>query len=431
MLVSFENGVAEDVSGRYSVSSQGYRLVSEAAMGKSAAMFQGVGNGFKALGKKGTIFGTEGWSGSFVIEFWLCPAIVENGETLISWRSNRNVEDYPLYQMLRAVFAGNHLEWNLTNLFVGYTDNGGEVNLSGIKTLIPGQWSHHALIYSEDNSLLEYRVNGILEDLKYMTVTGYEDSQQYPLCMGVASVMEICPDYTGKLDDFRVLRSDGSEENINTYTGINVGEKFTRYNVDGGRFETQPILVEEGSSLVRLNAEIYEPEQTEVQLYVRSGNNFYEWNDSFPSWKPISPGSEISDVSGKYFQVAAQLYPDGSGTVSPSITSISLVYSQQEPPLPPFSITARGSDGVVELNWSRSLDEVDCYYVYYGERPGEYLGRVAIEGNSPVAVGEATSFKFTGLKNGKIYYFAVAAEYNGRIGRLSSEVFARPSMQVQ
>ena len=69
------------------------------------------------------------------------------------------------------------------------------------------------------------------------------------------------------------------------------------------------------------------------------------------------------------------------------------------------------------------------YIVYYGKRPGEYLGNEAVEGASPIYVGKKTSIKITGLENGKIYYFAVAgvsASSPQIIGQLSQEVYARP-----
>lgn len=426
LLLSFEKGQVYDDSGRYDVTSSSCRIVPDAARGKAAALFLGSGNGFLISGEQGTIFGTEGWSGSFVIEFWLCPAIVENGETLLSWRSSRNVADYPLYQMMSAVFTGSHLEWNLTNIFSGYTDNNGEVVISGIKNLIPGQWSHHSLVYSQDTGMIEYRVDGILEDLKYITSNKREGGYIYPLFIGCPSAVEICPNYTGKLDDFRILRSDGTEEDANFFIANSLVKDGGKYDIDGGRFETHPLMVQEGSSLKRIRAEFSEPPETAVQLFVRSGENFYEWTETYPEWIPVCSGQEIANISGKYFQVAAQLYPDGRGSKTPSITSIAIDYEEEEPPLPPFRITATPKDGSVELKWSHSIDEVTSYYVYYGERPGEYLGRVALEGDSPIWIGDNNSINISGLKNGRIYYFAIASEKNGRLGVLSSEVYARP-----
>ena len=101
--------------------------------------------------------------------------------------------------------------------------------------------------------------------------------------------------------------------------------------------------------------------------------------------------------------------------------------------MPPVKIEAKKGDGSVTLTWSYSVeDSADGYYIYYGNRPGEYLGRVAAQGPSPIKVGKLTSCTLTGLKNGTIYYFAVAAysKADSRIiGPLSKEVFARPAQR--
>ena len=131
-----------------------------------------------------------------------------------------------------------------------------------------------------------------------------------------------------------------------------------------------------------------------------------------------------------YFQVAAELFPDGGGKTTPSVTEIKVEYTTLPEPFPPYRISAEKGDGQVTLTWSYSVDDsAGGYYIYYGNRPGEYLGRVAVEGASPINVGNVTSATLTGLKNGTIYYFAVAAysKLDERIcGPLSKEVYARP-----
>ncbi len=428
MLLSFEGGQFIDVAGRYTVDAGDSRFSSAAMMGQTAAAFPG-GTGLVLRGQKGTMFGTENWSGSFVMEFWLCPSQVENGEMILNWSSSRNADGYPLYQMISATFDANRMVWNLTNIFSGYTGQNGEVVLKGIQTLIPGKWSHHALIYSVDTGLLEYQVNGMTEDLLYVTRNNQEGGRICPVMLGVPSEVEVCPQYTGLLDDFRILQDSRLVEE-QTYRTVLQGKDFSRYPVQGGRIESQPLQVAAGSELVRIEAEINQPLQTAVQLFVRAGDNFYEWTDTFPAWIPVEPGTDCSGITGKYFQVAAHLYPDGAGVYTPSVTRIAVVYREVDPPLPPFAVNARAGNGYVELSWSASIDDVAGYYVYYGERPGEYLGRFAVEGMSPVAVGNVTSVKISGLQNGRIYYFAVASENkNGQRGNLSAEVYARPLIQ--
>ena len=131
-----------------------------------------------------------------------------------------------------------------------------------------------------------------------------------------------------------------------------------------------------------------------------------------------------------YFQVGCNLYPDGGGSKSPSVTELQIYYEETPLPLPPFSVKAQSGDSQVTLNWSFSVDEnAGGYYIFYGERPGEYLGRDAVQGESPVDIGNTTSAVISGLENGKIYYFAIAAYSktdNQIMGELSKEVYARP-----
>ena len=139
---------------------------------------------------------------------------------------------------------------------------------------------------------------------------------------------------------------------------------------------------------------------------------------------------EIKGVTGKYMQIAVELYPDGNGQKTPSVSELVLSYEATEPPLPPAVVEATSGNSYIDLSWSPSVDyTVGGYTIYYGEHPGEYLGRVAVEGVSPIQAGNVLSYRLTGLQNGKIYYFAISAysSLDERItGELSKEVYARP-----
>jgi len=422
LLIDFENMTERDVTGNYDVTKDNLLRTNRSVMGKGAGLSNDTG-GLRLSGRAGSLFGTSGNTGSFTIEFWLSPSIAENGEIVFSWRSSRTVAQYPLYQMITASFFNNHLEWTFTNVFSGYTDNSGEVTLSSYRTIIPDKWSHHKISFDEDTGLLEYRIDGQLEALTYVTSNKRErGGSVYAPQLGVVADIEICPQYTGSIDDFRIERVAPDDTNPELH--------YDTYKIDGGRFETEPLLFSEGTSLKKIQAEMTVPAQTAVCLYVRSGDNYFNWTDDEPAWIPVGNGEDIKNVRGLYFQVAADLFPDGGGAHTPSVTQLTIYYSEVPLPLAPFTISAEAGSGQVTLRWSYSVDDTaGGYYVYYGERPGEYLGREAVEGYSPVNAGNVSSFTLTGLKNGKIYYFAVASYSrldNKILGTLSKEVYARP-----
>ena len=207
---------------------------------------------------------------------------------------------------------------------------------------------------------------------------------------------------------------------------------YDKYKIDGGRFETLPIMTTQGSVMNSLQIVDNVPAQTEIRYYVRAGDNFFNWQDPerAPKWIRVHNEEEIKGVRGRYFQIAAELFPDGAGRATPSVTEIKINYTQAQAPTAPFRVKANPGDGFVDLTWSYSVDEnAGGYYIFYGNRPGEYLGTDANEGPSPIKVDNITSFRLTGLKNGAIYYFALSTYSKDEAqisGGLSNEANARP-----
>ncbi|MDY5123355.1 MAG: fibronectin type III domain-containing protein [Treponema sp.] len=430
LLIDFEDPDNPISDGEYSIRVNNLKISNQTKMEKFAGLSRNIG-GLSVFGKPGTFFGSEGLMGSFSIEFWLCPSIAENGEIIMRWESSKTNVNRLTYQMITAVFNKGHLEWTLTNLFEGINDplTEKEIILKGSKAIIPDKWSYHVLSYDCETGCLEYLVNGLTEDLCFVTSNGQENGEVSLVVLGTPSEVAFCSEYTGKIDDIRIMRRPYEvPENQTAEQAGKIGH--TQYIQEGGRFVSKPIMVSTGSRLDVVKAEMSVPDQTAVCLYVRSGENFYGWNAEYPKWIPVENNQELKGITGLYFQVAADLYPDGNGDVSPKITEINLEFTELSEPLPPFVVRAEAGNGSVTVSWNYSVDDsAGGYYLYYGNRPGEYLGRAALEGESPINVGNTTSYTVSGLENGKIYYFAVAAwsAFDDRVtGKLSKEVFARP-----
>lgn len=435
LLINFENAETPVADGDYRVLANNLKVSNQTKNGKYSGLSRNIG-GLTIEGNPGTFFGSEGLMGSFSIEFWLRPSIAENGETVLNWQSSKVVDGRLVYQVLNGSFNKGHMEWVLSNFFDFYGDASGakDIILKGTTKIIPENWSYHVLSFDCETGILEYIVNGITEDLIYVTTNGREDGEVCLVVLGTPSSIDLCLEYTGNIDDFRVLRRPYSPPDFQS--AENAGSlEHAQYLPEGGRFVTRPIMVSNGSKLNSLTAEMNVPAQTAICYYVRSGDNFYGWTNDYPEWKPVESGEDISGVTGLYFQVAAELMPDGNCEKSPSITEISLDFTELVEPLPPFVVKAVAGNGSVTISWNYSVeDSAGGYYLYYGTRPGEYLGRMALEGESPINVGNTTSYTVTGLENGKIYYFAVAAwsVYDMRVvGDLSKEVFARPLAKLK
>ena len=435
LLIDFEDADMPISDGDYIINRNNFQQTNQTKNEKAAGLSRNMG-GLSISGRPGSFFGSEGLMGSFSFEFWLCPSIAENGEIVLNWESSRNDDGQLSFQVINGTFDKGHIKWELNNIFDMYLNAAGknEVELKGSSKIIPDTWSYHVLSFDCETGILEYVVNGITEDITYITTDRKESGDVSLVYLGTPSEVAICPEYTGKLDEFRILRRPYSPPDYQSADNAG-GIGHMQYQPSGGRFVTKPIMVSTGSVLNKLEAEMNVPPQTAVCYYVRSGENFYGWTENEPEWKPVESGEELKGITGLYFQVMAELMPDGNGEKTPAITSIALDFTELPEPLPPFVVRAVAGNGSVTVSWNYSVDDTaGGYYLYYGTRPGEYLGRMAIEGQSPINVGNTTSYTVTGLENGKIYYFAVAAwsAYDMRVvGNLSKEVFARPLARLK
>jgi hypothetical protein len=142
LYLSFDEGSPErfrDYYGRYDVTVTPVlsAVGASAYRGSGAASFSGVdGSRFSAFTqgivsqssvrleplsirpRSGALFAPGNHIRDFSIEFWLCPASVENGEQILAWSSS-----YPegrgiyIYQQIQCIISRNRLQWSFTNFF--------------------------------------------------------------------------------------------------------------------------------------------------------------------------------------------------------------------------------------------------------------------------------------------------------------------------
>jgi hypothetical protein len=89
-----------------------------------------------------------------------------------------------------------------------------------------------------------------------------------------------------------------------------------------------------------------------------------------------------------------------------------------------FANTSFAKD--VTLTWDANQEaDIAGYKVYYGTNPGTYTGAEAMEGPSPIEMGDGTSATFVGLDDTMTHYFTVSAfNFNGEESAYANEVNA-------
>ena len=391
----------------------------------------------------------------FTFEFWLYPINMENGEQVFSWAASlpgNNVQNgrpvltsnrSNIVQRISCSISRNRLQWSFKNFFThidgtGYLD----IEFSGSSHVIPKAWSHHLVRFDANTGLLEYIVDGKSESIVYSTSTGRENNEVYTPRIGNGGNFLLGERFSGLIDELRIYSACAQRDTIQ------------KYPLSGGRIETKPVdlgnissgvvkvNVSGGRTSIRENSVRNEynengrfrfVDDAEMNFFIRAGENPYLLNNC--KWTSFTPGADITGVSGRYVQIAADFYPSSDGECSPYLDEINIVFVPGEPPLPPRNLIAVASDGGVTLSWKHSPN-VNAeneghtgYYVYYSSVRGEMFGEGAALGSSPLDVGIKNNVYIGGLTNGTLYYFRVASYDNthgSNAGVFSAEVTARP-----
>ena len=393
------------------------------------------------------LFASNNRMGDFTMEFWMNPLNMENGEQIILWVSNIQQQNtaniHYVFQRIACVSLKNRLEWSFLNFFTSPDGKTGlDIHFTGISPIVPKTWSHHLIRFDSSTGLIEYLVNGNSEAIQYATSSGREGGEVYTPVTGEGGSFVIGSNYMGLLDEFKIFGSYASRPIIRKYAerngrietkAIDLGEgnnDILKVEASGGRTSISNTRIQ---SEYKRNGRFLFSDSSEMQFFIRTSDNPYRWDNP---WQPVIPGSEIGGIRGRYVQLAVDFYPSADGEASPYLEELSVTYFPDEPPLPPTGLTAVAMDGAVQLSWRSSPDlKTQGYLVYYGTNSDNYFGEDSMLGSSPVDTGKTNKITITGLKNGTLYYFRVAA-YTDRnnfshtpafhTGEFSREVCARP-----
>lgn len=435
LLLHFDDSAPVDASGAWTVRAGPAWTIDPGRplLGAASASFRGPSSALSLVPGPSALLGRDSAFRDFSIEFWLYPALAENGELILLWQSIRRLPGGVLPQQLSCVIAGGRVAWSFSGLFAppGANDPATAARVLELRArspLVPLTWSHHLLRFDGDTGLLEYLVDGLPEAVSYATSTGREGGTVWQPAAGAASPLQLAADYAGLVDEFRIERRF-------------VEDPVTRPYGRDGALVLSPIvdLGFGASALLRVEAAIRGAGNASVELSYRIDDGRVGWGADSPAWTPFRPGEKLpGNPRGRYVQIRAELFPDGTGRLSPALSTLVLRYVPDPPPPPPARLVATPKDGAVELAWT-PVPEADVagYLVWYGEGPGDYFGAGAVQGPSPVDAGNTRSLLLAGLPNGRLVYLAVAAYDSpgleagsspaSRAGELSAEASARPS----
>jgi len=426
LYIDFDSSSFRDETGNHTVAGREERTESHGYRG-AAAVFRGSQDGLRLLGRREGMFSPSAVWDDFSVEFYVYPAALSEREQILYWNGSLGTGANAIAQQLIVEVRNRRLLFRFDNMFFAPDGTSQTVEVSGRDGLIPRRWSHHLLRYDADIGLLEYLVDEVPQEVMHITSSGTEsgDTSRVRIGSGSSGELRLGSRFTGFIDELRLER-DFVEH---PYTAALVNETGLAVSrvIDLGRSTAR---------LSRIEAEYTTPGETDIFFEYRIGENRVGMDAVDAEWLRFTPNQDMETLPrGRYLQVRAELFADGNFEQSPSITSISPVYESPPPPAPPVRVMAEARNESVRLQWSPVMDpEIEGYVVYYGTQSGRYFSGDSDLGLSPLDVGLETEIEITGLENGRLYYFAVAA-YD-RAGTVyetvpSREVNARPTRHAQ
>jgi hypothetical protein len=422
LLLHFDRPGTVDGGNYHFTKDEASYLPGKQKFGSGAALFRGTGDALQLMPERGSLF----WPGSlwrdFTIEFWLRPHYLEQGESILLWEGTRQIESRIDAQKFQVELSGRRLVWRFENIFLPPGDPSHSLVLKGNRSLIPETWHHHSLTFQASTGLLVYRIDGADEAIIHATESGREGGTVFRPFIGgpEAEVLQIGSKYTGYIDELRISTKTVDEPELKPY------------RLQSGIAETVPLdLGSNNASIVSIKTVSETRGMSDILYSYRQSNRKEGYQALDGEWIPFTPGEPFSrDIKGRYLQFRFELFPDGTGTISPLLSELNILYEKDTPPVPPSLITVKPAESSISVEWSPvSAHDLSGYLLFYGTAPDDYRGDEAEEGRSPIDVGADTSINLTGLENGKLYFFRIASYDNNdpqSPGPLSREFYGRP-----
>ncbi|MCR9143354.1 MAG: LamG domain-containing protein [bacterium] len=409
MYLDFDQEVPEllrDQAGRYRIGEANYIFNADARHGRGAALFNRLENRVVIRSPEELWPGT-GPSGDFTIEMWLKPIYFYRKN--IIFRKLNMLEGKR--RGLQIFVEDDRLYVHGENLFEDARGQLHSLRLGSRTAVRTQEWMHLSVSFEASKGLMRLFLNGEEETVAAAAdKSGVWQMVFHPLDR---SPIVLAETYAGALDEFRIARDalrpgdrpGQATANTTTYAPLRLdyqtmrGEQRVGTVVSevlrpksdarpGGVGDMHPAGFTARSGRVSYRAS--EPAGTILNFYVRASKQPFAKDTSERElpWRRLSQSGETYTLPMfSYFQWRAELQADPTGAHTPVLHDLSLDFVPLTPPPAPGKLKlVPGLEHLrraAVLEWDQSPDsQVQAagggYYIYYGLRPGEYLGRLSM-----------------------------------------------------
>ena len=372
------------------------------------------GKSFIKMDNRGYAYSRENSINSFTIEFYLNPYQIRMNSKVLSKISIHNNGDASEYSGVRASIIDGKLIWQFDNLFM-YNGEYSNIILSSGESLKPNEWRHHSVSFDAKTGKLAKYIDGLEEEVLYLTSTGDINGSPYMLNINniIYDPLYLGQGFIGGIDAFSFTPI--FKKNFNLYKYLKNGEIISEV-ID---FTNNNIFIDSINYKANISNGTY------MDIYYRISDNYFLPEDNLIQWKRLNENNIINE-RGRYIQVRAEFESDTERTLSPVLNNMEIVYHNGKAPQKPINLTATAVNNSAVLRWEGSHENITGYKIYYGTKSGIYNNA----DNIPIIIGNQTEYVINGLRNGEIYYFTITA-IGGEGGNIESafaeEVFVRTS----
>ncbi len=378
----------QDMSKYFQIQKSAYLSSTESHNGKYAALFNSHRHGIWIESTQKIFESQEGLNQNFTIEAWVKPFFLYPRSILLQKNSFVGKRK----KGIEIGIEKNLFFTKLQNLFQNEKGDYHSVTLWSQQKVSLHKWHHVAFTYDAKQSRLSLYLNGkeqhvfFARDSKRIWPMQIEGTPESPN----NSPFIIGKSFVGLIDEFRIsgkcLSPERAMLHTSSYAPLDINYETQLSKQKEGEIISS-VLSPAGKKTIQFSRVSYRslvPKETSLHVYVRHSQTPFLKNASLPSWHRIKK-KYLALPTFRYFQWRANLRSDPLGKDTPILKSLTLQYTPV--PLLPSPRTLRIVENKAQLNplqvslkWEsspRPLDDENAgYYIYYGLRSRDYLGRL-------------------------------------------------------
>ena len=396
-------GFLKDVSGNYKINEASYIYSSDAHSGPGAGLFNRPENRIVIRSSEELWPGVKPL-GDFTISFWLKPAHFSWKNVIFQKQALTDSFKHGLNKGIQIFIQNRRLQFQALNLFSDTQDRRHSIRMVSRTRLQTGNWYHFSLSYRAADGKLIMFINGKEEVVRYAESNsgvwraGFSRLDRSPLL--------VAKSYYGLLDEFRISRkAEDKPSAASLYRPLKFDPVRLRGNQPTGT-AISPVISLGSNQLsrrARLRFRVQEPGGSAITFFVRYSNKKFRphTSNALLPWRR----TKADNLRGKllpefqHFQWKAVFRADPLGKHTPVLKDVRVTYSTYSLPVQPrkpVSILELTHNKQICLEW-RLNPELDVrdkkrggYYIYYGVKPGEYLGKIKyrFSGMDPEVINE-------------------------------------------